>query len=256
MARGLGTRMRRPDDAAPLSDEQARVAATGVKAMIPVGRPFLDYTLAALADAGAVEICLVTGPEHGAVRDYYDGLGLTRITIQHAIQAAPLGTADAVLAARSFSGADPFLVLNSDNYYPCAALAALRQLDGPGLVAFTRAGLMERTGVPRERAESFPVVVPGEDGHLQRLGTSGTGNDEAMTSMNCWRFSPRIFEACRAIGPSPRGELELPDAVQYSIDVLGERYRVIGSGEGVFDISTRGDIDRVQRHFLHQSVRL
>ena len=68
LARGLGTRMRREDGAAALGDDQARVAATGVKAMIPIGRPFLDYILSGLADAGLRDVCLVIGPEHAAVR--------------------------------------------------------------------------------------------------------------------------------------------------------------------------------------------
>ena len=59
LARGLGTRMRRSDAEADLSDDQAAVAATGVKALIPIGRPFLDYVLSALADAGIVSVCLV-----------------------------------------------------------------------------------------------------------------------------------------------------------------------------------------------------
>ena len=69
LARGLGTRMRREDAAAALGEDQAKVADTGVKAMIPIGRPFLDYVLSGLADAGLSEVCLVIGPEHGAVRD-------------------------------------------------------------------------------------------------------------------------------------------------------------------------------------------
>ena len=39
--------------------------------MIPIGRPFLDYVLSGLADAGYRRVCLVVGPEHQAVRDYY-----------------------------------------------------------------------------------------------------------------------------------------------------------------------------------------
>ena len=44
--------MRRPAPGASISDEQADIADQGLKAMIPVGRPFLDYVLSSLADAG------------------------------------------------------------------------------------------------------------------------------------------------------------------------------------------------------------
>ena len=70
LARGLGTRMRKDDSSAELSGEQAKFAGMGVKAMIPIERPFLDYVISALADAGYRRICLVVGAEHGDMKDY------------------------------------------------------------------------------------------------------------------------------------------------------------------------------------------
>src|SRR5512141_210353 len=94
LARGLGTRMRRAADGAALDSNQAAVADTGVKAMIPIGRPFLDYVLSALADAGIGEVCLVVGPEHDAIRRYYrDEAHVERLRIAFATQERPLGTA-------------------------------------------------------------------------------------------------------------------------------------------------------------------
>jgi dTDP-glucose pyrophosphorylase len=61
-------------------------------------------------------------------------------------------------------------------------------------------------------------------------------------SMNCWRFGPTIFDACRAIKPSPRGEFELPDAVQYAMRTLGEPFRIVPIRAPVFDLTSRGDI--------------
>ena len=97
LARGLGTRMR--DASTSLPVEQAAVAETGVKGLIPVaGKPFLDYALSALADAGFCDVCLVIGPEHRAVRERYERSARPRrLRISFAIQARPLGTADAAL---------------------------------------------------------------------------------------------------------------------------------------------------------------
>lgn len=247
--------MRRADPGASLTDEQAAVAETGIKGMIPVGRPFMDYILGALADAGCRDICLVTGPEHGAVRAYYESLPTRRIRISHALQSLPMGTADAVAAAERFAGPDPFLVLNSDNFYPVEAIRSLRLLDGPGLVAFTLESL-SRSGIPGERVAMFPQVEVDPEGSLVRLTDCSDRGTTPAASMNCWRFSPGIFPACRAIRPSARGELELPAAVQYSIDHLDERYRVIVSDGGVLDLSTRADVERVQRHFASVRVNL
>ena len=60
--------MRQADERANVDAQQAAVAEQGIKAMIPIGRPFLDYVLSALRDAGCDDICLVIGPEHSAIR--------------------------------------------------------------------------------------------------------------------------------------------------------------------------------------------
>src|SRR5688500_11821550 len=143
LARGLGTRMRAVDSSAALDAKTSAVADTGLKAMIPIGRPFLDYLLSALADAGFTDVCLVIGPEHTPVRDHYGGDSKpSRIRIHFAVQEEPLGTADAVLAAEQFAGADSFVVINSDNFYPPAALAELHARSAPAMVAFSREAMI------------------------------------------------------------------------------------------------------------------
>src|SRR6185437_10854030 len=107
-AAGRGTRMRAPTGAT-LTAEQAAAADAGAKPLIPVGsaRPFLDYSLSALADGGFVRVCLVVAPGDAAIRDRYSSeLRLERLEIAFAEQAAARGTADALLAARDFAGDD------------------------------------------------------------------------------------------------------------------------------------------------------
>src|SRR5688500_4361394 len=136
--------MRAGTGAAALDVHQASVADTGVKARIPMGRPFLDYVLSSLADAGFRKICLVIGPEHSQIRDHYERTAtLSRLTVEFAEQVKPLGTADAVLAAESFAGGDTFVVLNSDNYYGASVLAELSRLRVPAIIGFARSGLIE-----------------------------------------------------------------------------------------------------------------
>ena len=103
--------MRTADDAAALDASQAAAADTGVKAMIPIGRPFVDYLVSALADAGFTDVCLVIGPEHDAVRSHFAQAQPSRVRIHYAIQQSPRGTADAVLAAESFAGDESFVVI-------------------------------------------------------------------------------------------------------------------------------------------------
>jgi dTDP-glucose pyrophosphorylase len=261
LARGLGTRMRRAADAA-LDAGQAAAADSGVKAMIPIGRPFLDYVLSALADAGIRHVCLVVGPEHDAIRRHYAEEAPARVGISYAIQSEALGTADAVRAARDFAGADTFLVLNSDNYYPVEALDRLRQLGGAGLVGFDREALVRDGNIDSERVRKYAVVSVDDGGWLsgilekpdedawERVGA------HALISMNCWSFGPAIFEAARRIARSARGEFELTDAVRFAMVELGERFAVIPAAAGVLDLSVRTDIPGVARRLQGTDVRL
>ena len=263
LARGLGTRMRRQAEGATVDARQASVADTGVKAMIPIGRPFLDYVLSALADAGYEEACLVIGPEHHQVRDYYTHqVKPSRLRVHFAIQPEPLGTANAVLAAEAFVEGQPFLAINSDNYYPLDALRAVRAIDSAGLAGFERDALVAQGNIDDERVSKYAVLQVDEDGYLAGIlekpdrDTWARVGPRALISMNCWRFGPAIFEAGRRIDKSARGEYEIADAVAWAMRELGERFRVVPVRAGVLDLSTRGDIASVAARLSNVEVRI
>ena len=251
LARGLGTRMRKADATAELQGDQAAAADMGMKGMMPIGRPFMDYLLSALHEAGFERVCLVIGPEHDAVKKYYrEKAPPSHITIDFAIQENPLGTADAVLAAEEFAGEAPFVVLNSDNYYPPDALARLRNAEPPALIGFARSTLIEAGNVPPDRVGRFGALEVNAEGELicitPRAGAPPPAPGEVYASMNCWLFDSRIFDVCRKVRMSPRGELELPRAVQMAIDDMGMKFNVILMSAPVLDMSTRADISRVE----------
>lgn len=261
LAAGLGTRMRK-SEAEGLSQAQNEAATRGLKAMVPIDRPFLDYVLSTAADAGFRRVCLVIGPDHDELREYYSSVACQRLQFDFAVQAEPLGTADAVAAARQFAGADPFLAINSDNHYPQVALTAMRQLSGPGLPGFERDALIEQSNIPAQRIERFAVIETDGAGRLQAIVEKPSADhiarlgDNVGVSMNCWRFDDRIFAACDAIEPSERGELEITSAVQHAIDHLGVSFEVVPVRAPVLDLTSRNDIDSVTRHLRGATVQL
>ena len=262
LARGLGTRMRRADAEARLDAAQVQAADGGLKAMIPVGRPFLDHAMSSLADAGITDVCLVIGPEHDAIRTYYEGIPLHRVRVHVAIQPTASGTAGAVAAAEAFADGQCVLVMNGDNYYPVSACRALAALGASGTVGFERRGLVANSNIPDERVRQFALLQRDAD---EWLTTIVEKPDDAtyqalvacsLVSMNLWSFTPVIYAACRRVQPSVRGELELQDAVRIAITELHEPFRVLESGEGVLDLSTRGDIESVARVLRDRPVSL
>lgn len=243
--------MRRQDDSVPLETSQSAAADAGVKAMIPFGRPFLDYVLGALADEEFTEACLVIGAEHNAIRDYYGHRHPhSRIQVHFAVQPEPRGTADAVVAAEQFLNRDEFAVINSDNYYPREALRMLRALGQPGTVLFEEEHLVRESNIPPDRLRAFAYGMVDEDGFLKELvekpdeATLAKLEHPGLISMNIWRFSPEILEACKNVALSPRGEYELSLAVQDAINA-GVRFKVQRCSAGVLDLSQRADIPAV-----------
>lgn len=253
LARGLGTRMRAAGGET-LTAAQAAAADAGAKAMMPIGRrPFLDYVLSALADAGCRGACLVVAPEHEEIRDYYGRVAPPRrLTVDFVVQPEPRGTADAVAAAEAWTRGDQFLVVNGDNYYPVAALAALRELARAATVLFRPEALVSRGNIPAERVRAFALCRIDDDGFLASIvekppAVDAAGAAPALVSMNCWLMPPQIHEACRAIDPSVRGEIELADAVTWIGRERGVRFAALVSEEGVLDLSRRSDVASVAR---------
>ena len=268
LAAGLGTRMRKAEGQSGLSAEQDAIAATGVKALMPIStggaasRPFLDYVLSACVEAGLDQACLVIGPDHHQLREYYAPLSNPNLRIDFAVQAKPLGTADAVRSAAAFAGSDPFLMINSDNFYPPSAIADLRKIAGSGLAVFHRDAMLRDSNIEPDRIQKFAAVELDPSDELIRVlekpsaETLAKLGDEVYLSMNCWRFEASIFEACAKIAPSPRGEFEITDAVQFSIDTLGVRFTAVKSDEAVFDMSSRGDVGSVAAKLARQTLRI
>jgi dTDP-glucose pyrophosphorylase len=262
LARGLGSRMKQDSSTslgasdAVLTPDQVRAAAAGAKGMMPIGgtaRPFLDFVLGALADAGCSEVCFVVAPDHIAIRDYYDGPGRpSRLRIRYAVQPAADGTARAVLSAQEFVGADPFLVVNSDNLYPADVLRSLVGLPEPGLPAYQHYLLATESGFPLDRVAAFAAIEVDPDGYLIRIVEKpgqayyDAVGGNALVSMNAWRFDPQIFDACRDVPLSSRGEYELPEAVGVAMS-QGVRFKTFLARGPVLDLSRRNDVTLVSR---------
>jgi dTDP-glucose pyrophosphorylase len=253
LARGLGTRMRAADPDAPLTPDQQRAADAGLKAMMPVnGRPFLDFVLGSLADAGITDIALIVAPDHEMLRRYYlDESPPSRVRLGFVVQAEARGTADAVLSAAAWTNGGEFLAVNADNLYPARVLSDLAVLGEPGLPAFDAANLVRTGNIPAERVRAFASIELDQRGYLVRIVEKPPGGitpdrEGVLVSMNCWRFDARIFAACRDVPRSARGEFELPEAVGLAMS-RGVRFKAFLARGPVLDLSRRADLADVGR---------
>ena len=213
LARGLGTRMRQADPDVRLSEAQQRAADAGLKAMMHVnGRPFLDYVLSALADAGMTDVALVVAPDHDAVRRYYATAPPSRIRLSYVVQQEPYGTANAVLALEPWADGQMFLAMNADNLYPPAALAELARLSEPGLPAFDRDDLVRSGNIPSDRVRAFALIDVDDEGYLTGIVEKPAGDprERSERALTGERSEPAPTEA-RTI-EAPTGERSEPAA--------------------------------------------
>ena len=261
--------MRADDPDARLTDAQRHAADSGHKAMMPIhGRPFLDYLLSAIADAGITRVALVVAPDHDALRRYYEETARpSRVRVVFLVQPEARGTADAVLVAAAWTEGQPFLVMNSDNLYPVAALKDLAALDEPGLPAFDADDLVSTGNIAPHRIASFALLDIDRDGYLTRIVEKPTSphpptpnlqpptsNLHPPVSMNLWRFDSSIFDACRDVPRSIRGEFELPEAVALAL-TRGARFKAIAARGPVLDLSRRADAADVERRLAGVEAR-
>lgn len=257
LARGLGKRMRRSVESVELDPLIKEFAAKGWKAFIPIveGRLFLDYTIYFLREAGFREICLIIGPEHEVIMEYYAKVAQRLdISISFAIQEKPLGTANAVYAARGFVGNDSFIVLNGDNIYPVEAMEILKDQKEEicYVIGFEKESLIRDSNFDSERISSFAVMEVDDDWNLVRIVEKPEDPEKYRTkwglfiNMNLWRFTPEIFWACEHVKPHPmRGEYEITEAVQLLIDEKVVSVKVVPVKGGVLDLTYRDDIPAI-----------
>lgn len=266
--------MRAHDARVRLTAEQQRAADAGHKAMMPIhGRPFLDFAISAVADAGVDRVALVIAPDADAVRRYYEDVAPpSRVRLEFVVQPEARGTADAILCGEAWTDGQPFLAMNSDNLYPVSALRDLVALDEPGLPGFDADDLVRSSNIPRERIASFALLAVDDAGYLSSIiekpapapsypspspsypSSSSSPSYPSLVSMNLWCFDSGIFDACRDVPRSIRGEFELPEAVALAL-ARGARFRAIPARGPVLDLSRRADAVDVERRLAGVEAR-
>src|SRR3984957_6037723 len=194
------------------------ITHTSAKQLVPVAnKPVLFYGIEAMAEAGIEEIGIIIAPETGPEIEEVAGDGSRfGVRISYITQDEPLGLAHAVLTAEPFLGTSPFVMYLGDNLLQGGIsdlVAAFREHEPDALILLTPVADPENYGVA-ELAEA-PV---GETGRVVRLVEKPPEPATDLALVGVYMFTSRVHDAARAIEPSPRGELEITDAIQRLVD--------------------------------------
>lgn len=204
LAGGAGTRLR------PITHSRA-------KQLVPVAnKPILFYGIEALVDAGVKEIGMIVGDTRAEVMAAVGDGSAFGAEVTYIPQDDPLGLAHCVLIARTFLADDDFVMYLGDNLMEQDLKTFVDQF---GVARVGPAGptaqiLLKQVPDPHR----FGVAVLGDGGNVVALIEKPEVPPSDLALVGVYVFTPRIHEAVAHIRPSPRGELEITDAIQWLID--------------------------------------
>jgi glucose-1-phosphate thymidylyltransferase len=188
------------------------ITHTSAKQLVPVAnRPVLFYALDAMAEAGIEEVGVIIAPETGdEIRAAAGDGSRFGVRITYIVQDEPAGLAHAVLTAEPFLGADPFVMYLGDNLLQGGIedlVEAFAAHAPDALILLTPVPDPEHYGVAELR-----------DGRVVALAEKPSEPRTDLALVGVYMFTAAIHGAARAIRPSPRGELEITDAIQHLVD--------------------------------------
>ena len=209
LAAGKGTRMRDLTNELP-------------KPMLKVqGEPILQHILEGLTAAGIQDVFIITGYRAEVIEDYFaDGAKWNARTI-YGRQVVQDGTGKAPEIAREFVGSSDFLLTYGDILVKRETYAHMirRFQEGAfsGLVTVTRGEDVTKGGLnffDEQFCLKRIVEKPNteQQTQLRREGWLKL-NQPVWYNAGIYIFQPTLFEFTSRLEKSPRGEYELPDAI-------------------------------------------
>ena len=214
LAGGAGTRLR------PITHTRANQ-------LVPVAnKPILFYGLEAIADAGIKQVGIVVGDTAAEVMAAVGDGSEWGLSVTYLPQEAPLGLAHAVLIARDFLGEDDFVMYLGDNLLKQSLKDFVDRFEDDRLRARTPTLEAGHDDGPCAQILLKPVPDPhrfgvaelAADGSVIRLLEKPADPPSNLALVGVYLFDRRIHDAVAAIKPSPRGELEITDAIQWLVE--------------------------------------
>jgi glucose-1-phosphate thymidylyltransferase len=195
---GKGTRLR------PLT-------YTSAKQLVPIAnKPVLFYGVEAIVAAGIKDIGVVVGDTREEIQAALGDGSRFGARVTYIEQDAPRGLAHAVLISEPFLKGEPFVMYLGDNVIADGITALVDD--------YRKLGCNSQILLAKVPNPSQFGVAELENGRVVRLTEKPKQPKSDLALVGVYMFDDSIFEAVKAIRPSPRNELEITDAIQWLVD--------------------------------------
>ena len=227
-AAGQGTRLR------PLTDDRP-------KALVDVaGKPLLARVFDAVYSLDVSGFVVVVGYRGEAIVERF-GDAYRGLPIHYVHQETRRGLGDAVLCAEGAVDG-PFLVVNGDNAIDADLSPVLAHHREHGPTA-----TLPLWTVPAAEARETGVAVV-EDGRVTAVVEKPEEPASTTVMTGIGVYEPALFDACRRVDPSVRGEVELPDAIDLLVRE-GHRVDALAFPGWRLNVNTPSDVEAAARRF-------
>ena len=188
---------------------------TNAKQLLPLAnKPVLYHIIDKIVESGVRDIGIITGDTQEEVKSSVGNGERWKAKISYIYQPLPLGLAHAVKMASAFIDDDDFLMLLGDNAF---SMGLDKLIENFYANKSNSAILLHKV----ENPSQYGVAVV-ENNCIKKLVEKPKEFISDLIITGAYLFDNSIFKAIDNTLPSPRGELEITDAIQKQLEMGGK----------------------------------
>jgi len=207
------------------------------KQLLPIyDKPMIYYPLSTLMLAGIKDVLIISTPEDiGLYRNLLGDGSNYGIKLSYTIQPKPDGLAQAFILAEEFlSGCPSALILGDNLFYGNNFVESLKE-----------ANLNQRStifGYHVSDPSSYGVIEFNKQGQAISIEEKPTDPKSNYAVPGLYFFDSEVVDIAKEVKPSPRGELEIIDVIEYYLNDQNLDVEIMGRGTAWLDTGTIDDL--------------
>jgi len=204
------------------------------KHLLPIfDKPMIYYSLSTLMIMGIRKVCIICNPND--VEKFYNLLGdgsKLGIEICYKKQTRPSGIPDGLLIAKEYANDSNITLILGDNIIYGSGLSQLidcSNFKGEGAEIYS---------YKVKNPNAYGVIVENDAGEITQLVEKPNEKISDKAIIGLYHFDNDVFEICKSLKPSSRGEVEIVDVLNIYLSQGKLHNKLINRGFAWLDTGT------------------